>query len=141
GSRTNLADVVNELSVKVAAALNLSLRATAWSPAEESEQYFAEAKWAARWGMMPEAAAAAESSWALGKKQPEVAELRLSAYRSMLEAGSEEIPNPEKLSLLNHLLALYERDFGIFIAHDSKPPRVWYDLGLDLLDSTSGRLN
>lgn len=82
GSRTNMSETINLLANKVAQALKLGPLNTPWNPAEEAEQYFDEAKWAYRWGMLREAQAASEASWALGNKRKEVAELRIRVYEA-----------------------------------------------------------
>ena len=86
GSRTNLAAVVNALALKVVAALSVQPTATVWSPADEAAQYFAEAQWALKWGAYAEAQAAADSAWALGKRDLDSALVRVGAYVSDLYA-------------------------------------------------------
>jgi len=80
GSRTNLAAVVNQLAMKVEAALKVHPTVTEWNAADEARQYFKEAQWALRWGVYEEAQAAADSAWALGKQDLECAVLRMRAY-------------------------------------------------------------
>lgn len=80
GSRTNLAEVINQLAAKVKAALKVNSTVKEWSAADEAEQYFEEAKWALKWGVFPEAQAAAESAWALGKHDLGCAQVRIKAY-------------------------------------------------------------
>ena len=67
GTRTNLAEVINQLAVKVSESLKVNSTIPAWNAADEAAQYFDEAKWALRWGIFSEAQAAADSAWALGK--------------------------------------------------------------------------
>ena len=78
GSRTNLAAVVNQLAMKVEAALKVHPTVTEWNAADEAAQYLAEAKWALRWGITTEAQAAAESAWALSEHGVEYAMMRIS---------------------------------------------------------------
>lgn len=80
GSRTNLADVVNRLATKVTELLKVSSNIKEWNAAEEAVQYFDEAKWALRWGVYSEAEAAADSAWALGKKDLDCALVRVKSY-------------------------------------------------------------
>ena len=80
GSRTNLAEVINQLAARVDAALKLQSVVPAWNSADEAAQYLAEAKWGERWGLCAEAQAAAESAWALGQQDLECALVRVKAY-------------------------------------------------------------
>lgn len=85
GSRTNLAEIVNRLAAKVTELLNVQSTVGAWSADHEAEQYFQEAKWALRWGIYPEAQAAADSAWALGKQDMDCAMVRIQAYEASLD--------------------------------------------------------
>ena len=80
GSRTNLAEVVNQLAAKVACLLQVKTGATEWNAADEAGQYYNEAKWALHWGIYSEAQAAADSAWALGKNDLDCALVRVRAY-------------------------------------------------------------
>ena len=146
GSRTNLAEVVNRLAAKVRDALRLRARSTPWDPAEEAARYLQEAKWAFRWGMLSEAQAACESSWALGNTSREVAELRIRIYgqRSarpqndwlwMHPTSPDYAPDTAKLEPAIHALELYQQGFHIFVANEPKPDTNWYRLGQQLLGS------
>jgi Ca2+-binding EF-hand superfamily protein len=103
GSRTNLGELVNQLAAKVTAALNFTSEFKEWSASDEAEQFFAEAKWALRWGILRQAQAAAESAWALGKRDLDCALVRIKAY-------ADEVP---KLAPPN---TVYYRD-GLRDAH------------------------
>ena len=80
GSRTNLSEVINHLAAKVAELLNVRSSVPEWSATSEAAQYFDEAKWALRWGVFSEAQAAADSAWALGKRDVDCASVRVKAY-------------------------------------------------------------
>ena len=80
GNRTNLAEVINRLAAKVNGLLKVGSTVPAWNAADEAAQYFDEAKWAMRWGIYPEAQAAADSAWALGKRDMDCALVRVRAY-------------------------------------------------------------
>jgi hypothetical protein len=82
GSRTNLAEVINQLAAKVDEALKVNSTVKEWNATDEAQQYFDEAKWATRWGVYPEAQAAADSAWALGKRDLECALMRVKSYVS-----------------------------------------------------------
>jgi TolB-like protein len=90
GSRTNFAEVINRLAAKVDEALKINATASEWKGAEEAAQYFDEAKWALKWGVLPEAQAAAESAWALGKRDPDCAIVRVRAYVLEVSEVSKE---------------------------------------------------
>lgn len=79
GSRTNLAEVINQLTAKVTAALKISPTAREWNAADEAAKYYDEAQWALRWGVYAEAESAADSAWALGMKQADCAALRINS--------------------------------------------------------------
>ena len=87
GSRTNYTEVVNELTEKVLVALRIDPTVTGWNALAEADRFFQEAKWNLSWGLLPQAQAAAESAWALGKQDPEGAKTRMKAY--LPEAGPD----------------------------------------------------
>ena len=80
GGRTNLAEVINRLAAKVNEALKINPAARQWNAADEAAQYLDEAKWALRWEIYAEAQAAAESAWALGKRDSDCALVRIKTY-------------------------------------------------------------
>jgi hypothetical protein len=80
GSRTNLAEVINALALKVDALLKVNPTVKQWDAASEASQYFNEANWALKWGIYREAEAAADSAWALGKQDLDCALVRVKAY-------------------------------------------------------------
>lgn len=79
-SRTNLAEAVNQMVLKVTELLKINSATKEWNSADEATQYFNEAQWALRWGIFAEAQTAAESAWALGKKDLACALLRTKTY-------------------------------------------------------------
>ena len=87
GSRTNLSEVINRLAAKVTELLKVNATANEWSATDEAQQYFDEAKWALRWGVYSEAEAAADSAWALGKRDLESAMVRIRSY--LLEESAD----------------------------------------------------
>jgi hypothetical protein len=87
GSRTNYAEVINQFADKLLAALNVARSAAPWNAAAEAEQFYAEAQWALKWNLYPEARAGAESAWALGKRNSDSAGALFQAY-------SESVPTP-----------------------------------------------
>ncbi|HAO79596.1 MAG TPA: hypothetical protein DCQ92_11595, partial [Verrucomicrobia subdivision 3 bacterium] len=124
GARTNLAEVINQLAVKVNTALQVSSTVTEWNAVDEAQQFFEEANWALRWGVFVEAQVAAESAWALGRRNSETATLRLRAYsesvslQSPIDSGYSEnyfskrisipaIPYPERFRPLTRATELF----------------------------------
>jgi TolB-like protein len=88
GSRTNLAAVVNQLAWKISAALKVNSTVKEWNAQDEAAQYYEEAQWALRWGIYKEAEAAADSAWALGKRDLACAQARVKACLMEMEAWS-----------------------------------------------------
>jgi hypothetical protein len=97
GSRTNFAEVINRLASKIDESLKINASAPEWKGAEEAEQYFNEAKWALKWGVLTEAQAAAESAWALGKRDLDCAIVRVRAYVLEVSEVSKEAGHLETL--------------------------------------------
>ena len=95
GSRTNLAEVINQLATNVMAALKINSTVKEWNAADEAAQYFSEAQWALRWGAYSEAQAAADSAWALGKRDLACALVRVKAYLAEVSAQVGEFRNGE----------------------------------------------
>ena len=87
GSRTNFMEVINQLAAKVNAALKVSSTVKEWNAADEAAQYLDEAKWAMKWAVYPEAQAASESAWALGKHDTDCAAVRVRAYMTAIDTG------------------------------------------------------
>jgi len=80
GSRTNCAEVVNLLAEKVLEALKIGSSSTAWNTKDEADKFFKEAQWNLAWGLLPQAQAAIESAWALGKQDEDCASARIRSY-------------------------------------------------------------
>jgi len=80
GSRTNYAEVINRLAAKVTELLKVNSAVKEWNATDEARQYFDEAKWALRWRVLSEAQAAADSAWALGKRDLDCAMVQVEAY-------------------------------------------------------------
>jgi len=95
GSRTNLAEVVNQLALRVTGLLKVNSTVKEWNSAGEAAQFYQEAAWALRWRIFAEAQAAADSAWALGKKDLDCALLQNRAYLSELSAAMGGYRNAE----------------------------------------------
>ena len=79
GPRRKPGEMAEALTGKVMEALKRSAGSVAWQPDAEAAKFYEEAKWALKWGMIPEAQAAAEASWALGKQDMDAAIVRIKA--------------------------------------------------------------
>ena len=91
GSRTNYADVINHLVHGILKALTINGQPAPWKPAEEADQFYAEAQWACQWKLYPQAQAAAESAWALGKRTTDAAQVLVRSYtESVVDWGAHE---------------------------------------------------
>ncbi|HWC60983.1 MAG TPA: hypothetical protein VHC44_14910 [Verrucomicrobiae bacterium] len=80
GNRANYTEVINRLADKVLVSLKLGRSTEPWNADEEAEQFYAEARWALKWNLYPQARAAAESAWALGKRNSDSAGALFQAY-------------------------------------------------------------
>ncbi len=80
GPRSDLSGAVEKLTGKIMQALQRSSSPMAWEPKAEAQKYFDEAKWALKWRIRPQAKAASESAWALGKRDLDCALVRLQSY-------------------------------------------------------------
>jgi hypothetical protein len=153
GRRIDPGEVIDRLAEKIALTLKLQVQGS-WNPAQEAERFFDEARWAIRWGLFRQAEGAAESSWVLGKQTPEVAALRIRAYkgeaaddRGMTMFGPaqglvnfEKRPDPESLVAAIRESELYVDAFRRFAADNPHPDLAWHYLGLEVLESGSALL-
>ena len=162
GSRTNLAEVVNQLAGKVDEALMVSSATPAWNAADEAEQYFKEAQWALKWELYPEAQSATESAWALGRRNPETAILRIRAYSQSVpliqmnkqvyiqglkpeDTFVEEIvkfvvPDASQFKPLGRAMDLYCQDAKYVLGGTNGPGVEELTMGLQLLRRTASLL-
>jgi len=79
GPKQNLPAVVELLAQKILAGLRRESRVPSWDRGSEAERFAEEASWALRWRVWPEAYAAAESAWALGRHTEAIGTLQLNA--------------------------------------------------------------
>lgn len=80
GARENLPTVADLLARKILERIKGQPPTTDWQIEEEAERFHEDAVWSLRWGIIDAARAAAESSWALGKRDMETALARLRSY-------------------------------------------------------------
>ena len=81
---------MNELAGNIFTSLNRASTDNGWGTPEEAAKYFEEARWASRWGMFPEARAAAAAAWALGMRGVDPATLLLTGWVNELEATATQ---------------------------------------------------
>jgi len=87
GPQANLAQLADTLVRGVLGTLRHP-PTTVWRPEEEGVRFLEQALWARRWGLWREAAAAAESAWALGLQGPDQAALRLDVLAGSIQPVS-----------------------------------------------------
>ncbi len=146
GSRTNLSEVINRLAEKILAVLKPGATNAAWNATDEAEQFYAEAQWAMKWGVIPQAQAAVESAWALGRKTPETGWLLLRAYAEGLpdrgingdDIPVHQVPDAREFAPLEQALEFFSQNADVLFAPtNSLEP---FNLGLRLLRPAFGQL-
>jgi hypothetical protein len=138
GSRTNISEIILQLTSKVLDHLKVSPGATLWKPADEANQYEDEARWALRWRLYDAAQSASESAWALGKRTPELAALRIRAYSEPVWTIREfpenlvipAAPDAARLKPCIRALTLYCEDAPLALTNTARPDPEWFDLGV-----------
>jgi hypothetical protein len=135
GTRANPAEVINALAAKVNEALKISSNIKEWNVGDEAAQYFDEAKWAMKWGVYPEAQMAADSAWALGKRDMDCAMVRIKACSSAatemtIESGVispltvDSIKESDRDWVIRHIKRISDTHLGAV-----------FNLGIDGIDS------
>ena len=131
GSRTNLAEVISRLTAKVMEGLKLAPLAP-WDPADEARLFFEEARWALNWKMIPEAQAAAESAWALGKHDMDCASVRVKAYVEQVPPGMENLQSATIWTSSGPRAVLNPTDLGRLLAgHSLELDQAPAPIGID----------
>ena len=156
GSRTNLGAVVDQLAGKIMESLQLARESTAWNAADEAAQYYEEARWAMKWGLHPQAQAASESAWALGRQDVETAALRVHAYSDDVPLGNENtyftprteafeclrvvaIPDAKAIKPLTHALEIFHQNASLLM-RSTNSDACGAEIGVKLLGRTAGVL-
>lgn len=146
GRRADLSQVVNQLAIQILNHFKLGVTNVVWNAADEAEQFYAEAQWALKWKLSPQAQAAAESAWALGKQSPESAHLVIQAYVEDLPDrginGSDvpvyQVPNAGWFAPLDRATEFFVQNAAILFAGTNSLPS--FQLGLRLLRPALGQL-
>jgi hypothetical protein len=148
GSRTNLAKVINDLAAKVIASLKINPAVKEWNADDEAAQYFDEARWAIRWGIYPEAQAATESAWALGRQNSDSGILLIRAYAesfpehplNMNEIAVLAIPDAGRFAPLDRALEVFTQNAPLLFAGPAATNASAFKLGFQLLRRGAGQL-
>jgi curli biogenesis system outer membrane secretion channel CsgG len=146
GSRADLSEAINRLAVKILETLKPGATNAAWNEADEAEQFFAEAQWAMKWNLFPQAQTAAESAWALGKRTPDAARLVVRAYAETLpdhgmnigELPVYQVPDPGEFAPLDRGLEFFLHNTAVLFAETNSVQS--FRLGRQLLYPAFGQL-
>jgi hypothetical protein len=135
--RGDLAEAVNQLAVKTMAGLKLAGAAAPWNAADEADRFFAEAKWAHRWHLYPQAQAASESAWALGKRSRDLAELRVRAYSEVFHIDDvignlvvPAVPDQAGIGPTARSLEVFRAESRLLFTNGSTIDESWFATGL-----------
>jgi hypothetical protein len=150
GPRHDLVAVAERLTRQILAALHRETSLVVWDPDKEAARYQAEAEWALRWGMWPEAKAAAESAFALGRCTEEVAGMKVRALLEMARtresfkydpirgAGwAANAPAPEVLPRAQEALEAYLTHCARAGTARWQTNATWLELGLDAVQTAA----
>src|SRR5207237_1393101 len=126
-----------------------------WNAQDEASRYFEEAKWAWKWKMLPEALAASDAAWALGKKEMDCATIRVNsaAYLATREQPLEPLdilysqlpprpwppfsPERKDIELAIRALSAYDEISRMLPPDEPKLDSPLYDLGVETLTAAS----
>ncbi|NBV24535.1 MAG: hypothetical protein EBS05_21775, partial [Proteobacteria bacterium] len=152
GPQANLAQLADTLVRRVLETLR-HRPTTVWRPEEEGVRFLEQALWARRWGLWREAAAAAESAWALGLQGPDQAALRLDVLVGSVQpvnlffAGTSEYagfsrrpPDPANLGYAERALAVFLAQARGLTHEQLLQEPIWLAQGLAALDRTGQTL-
>ena len=146
--RTNYTEAVNQVADKVLASLKIGRSGTPWNAAEEAEQFYTEALWALKWNLYPQAQAAAESAWALGKKNSESAGVLFDAYSRSVPApwlnasqlNVQAFPDAKEFAPLARALGILSQNTSEFFSSSNSSSLERFQLGFDALWRAAGLL-
>lgn len=146
GRRNDLSQVINQLAIQVLQHLKPEATNAPWNAADEAEQFYTEAQWALKWSLSPQAQAAAESAWALGKRTPESARQVIRAYVENLpdrginnsEVPVYQVPNADWFASLDRGVEFFVQSAAVLFAETNSLSS--FQLGLRLLRPALGQL-
>jgi hypothetical protein len=154
GRRSELADVIEKLATQLLGALKAKGPAFEWNAKEEANRYFEEAKWASRWGILPEALAASDSAWALGRRDSNCAVMRVEFATKLAMTippsyGGKKMfdpvrrvyvplaPDHARIGFAIRSLEAYQEFSDTLSASEPKQESEWCFLGVHALESAS----
>ncbi len=148
GPRWDHVGIVEQLVAKIREHTLKQSAWPAWDAAREAEKFYQEAQWSKRWGSLSGMQQAADAAWVLGRKNVEVATLRVDAYRLAADSQPGAIWSSERkvlegLPRRDHLLnalrsiSIYTDASRFFTARKINVDKEWYGLGGDTLETAS----
>jgi hypothetical protein len=148
GSRSNYTEVINRFADKVLASLKLGRSTEPWNAAEEAEQFYAEAQWALKWNLYPQARAAAESAWALGKRNSDSAGALFQAYSESVpqlwlnpsDVNVQAFPDANQFPLLDRTLGILSQNSTEFFGGTNWSTLERFSLAYGALLAAGGQL-
>ena len=148
GSRTNYSEVINRLADKVLASLKLGRSSEPWNAAAEAEQFYAEAQWALKWNLYPQARAAAESAWALGMRNSDSAGVLFQAYSESVpqrwldprEVNVQAFPDAKWFPILDRALGILPQNPTEFFCGTNSSTLDRFSLAYGALFAAAGQL-
>ncbi len=152
GPRSKTGEVVETLSRKVMEALNKPVSGSGWRADDEANQYFLEARWSSRWGLVEDSQIAAETAWALGGRSLDLATFRIRSYFPDIRLADYEVtraapvirflrpPDPRRLEPTRHALEVYlDYARNIPVAQISTN-KALLTAGAELVDAAASRI-
>jgi hypothetical protein len=159
GERKKAAALTEQLVVKLLTRLKPQTSLREWKALDEANRYLEEAKWAWEWGMVPEALAASDAAWALGRKDEQCGTIRVRAaadlavhdtplaQRRRLEEAPfvRRAPRPwppfwpgrKEVESANRALSAYEELCGMLSPEEPKLGSPLYYVGVETLLNAS----
>ena len=150
GSRTNVAEAIDQLCQWVVRSLRPGSEPTQIDSVLEARRYAEEGHWARRWALHKRAESAYESAWWLGLRTVEIAEHRIRigqmiggnfAGCSYTRIGSSvRFTGPPNNSAFERYLesaTIYDELLGTLGSRDGTITETWFTLGLETLEGLS----
>jgi hypothetical protein len=139
GDRNHLAECVEKTVSKIREALihQQDNTTTVWNPQDEANRFFQEARWAEACNSHEVAAAAADSSWALGLRTPEVAQLRVSGRAGSILERADRLRENIRRSVPDEIAIYYMDPLNHpFRGTDCPTPAEFLNAGIRLLEAS-----
>ncbi len=154
GKRAEAPALIADLSAKILSVIRKPGAAKEWDALAEANRYYEEAKWALRWGLLREAQGAAESAWALGKKDLDAATVRVQANVALAIPDYEDsrrgitrdpvlgnwvrrLSETAKIEFARRALEAYVEFSRTLSSEEPRLDSPWYMQGIQALESAS----